>query len=142
MKEKIIVSRIGDGFISIFTDKNSYLLSDNKKDSFSNITMAFSKNFNIDDVECLEIKNEKFKGLINIDTYDESISRPVRFILGLPKRVSEEDMCRPYPTGNLNRLYKSFRKTCSQEYTNIGTWLLIIAPQVQALGTEFHNYII
>ena len=61
LKEKIIVSRIGDGFISIFTDKNSYLLSDNKKDSFSNITMAFSKNFNIDDVECLEIKNEKFR---------------------------------------------------------------------------------
>ena len=57
----------------------------------------------------------------NIDTYDESVSRLVRFILDLPERVLEEDMCRPYPTGSLNRLYKSFRKKCSQEYTNIET---------------------
>lgn len=57
----------------------------------------------------------------NIDTYDESVSRLVRFILDLPKRVSEEDMHYPYATGSLSRLYKSFRKTCSQEYTNIET---------------------
>ena len=59
----------------------------------------------------------------NIDTYDESVSRLARFILDLSKnrKVSEEDMCRPYATGSLNRLYKSFRKTCSQEYTNIET---------------------
>ena len=57
----------------------------------------------------------------NIDTYDESVSRLVRFILDLPTNVSEEDMCHPYTTGSLNRLYKSFRKTCSQEYTDIET---------------------
>lgn len=57
----------------------------------------------------------------NIDTYDESVSRLARFILDLPKTVSEEDMHRLYTTGSLSRLYKSFRKTCSQEYTNIET---------------------
>lgn len=59
----------------------------------------------------------------NIDTYDESVSRLVRFILDLPKnkKVSEEDMRRPYATGSLNRLYKSFRRICSREYTNIET---------------------
>lgn len=59
----------------------------------------------------------------NIDTYDESVSRLVRFILDLPKnkKVSEEDMCRPYTTGSLNGLYKSFRRICSQEYTDIET---------------------
>ena len=57
----------------------------------------------------------------NIDMYDESVSRPARFILDLPKDVSEKDMCRPYPTGSLNRLYKSFRRICSREYTDIET---------------------
>lgn len=58
----------------------------------------------------------------NIDTYDESVSRLVRFILDLPKnkKVSEEDMRHP-STGSLNRLYKSFRRICSREYTNIET---------------------
>lgn len=59
----------------------------------------------------------------NIDTYDESVSRLAQFILDLSKnrKVSEEDMCRPYATGSLNRLYKSFRRICSQEYTDIET---------------------
>ena len=43
----------------------------------------------------------------NIDTYDESVSRLARFILDLPKTVSEEDMHRLYTTGSLSRLYKS-----------------------------------
>ena len=57
----------------------------------------------------------------NIDTYDESVSRPARFILDLPKMVSEGDTYNLSATDRLNKLYKSFRKICSQEYTNIET---------------------
>lgn len=57
----------------------------------------------------------------NIDTYDESVSRLARFILDLSKMVSEGDTYNLSATDRLNKLYKSFRKICSQEYTNIET---------------------
>ena len=79
LKEKIIVSRIGDGFISIFTDKNSYLL-----------TMAFSKNFNIDNIEYLEIKNEKFNGLIACTDGIEISPNENNVILRFSKELLEE----------------------------------------------------
>lgn len=108
LKEKIIVSRIGDGFISIFTDKNSYLLNDNKNDSFSNITMAFSKNFNIDDVECLEIKNEKFRGLIACTDGIEISPNENNVILRFSKELLEE--CKNNTKNKLDKETKKWIK--------------------------------
>lgn len=57
----------------------------------------------------------------NIDTYDESVSRLVRFILDLPKMAREGDTYNLSDTDRLNKLYKLFQKICSQEYTDIET---------------------
>lgn len=108
LKEKIIVSRIGDGFISIFTDKNSYLLSDNKKDSFSNITMAFSKNFNINNVEYLEILNEDFKGLIACTDGIEIFPNNDETILKFSKELLGE--CKSKKKNRLDRETKKWIK--------------------------------
>jgi len=108
LKEKIIVSRVGDGFISIFTDKNSYLLRDNKKDSFSNITMAFSKNFNIDNIEYLEIKNEKFNGLIACTDGIEISPNENNVILRFSKELLEE--CKNNTKNKLDKETKKWIK--------------------------------
>lgn len=57
----------------------------------------------------------------NIDTYDESVSRLAQFILDLSKMVSEGGTYNLSATDRLNKLYKSFRRICSREYTNIET---------------------
>lgn len=57
----------------------------------------------------------------NIDTYDESVSRPARFILDLPKMVPEGDTYNLSATDRLNKLYKLFQKICSREYPGIET---------------------
>ena len=108
LKEKIIVSRVGDGFISIFTDKNSYLLRDNKKDSFSNITMAFSKNFNIDNIEYLEIRNEKFNGLITCTDGIEIEPNENNVILRFSKELLEE--CKNNTKNKLDKETKKWIK--------------------------------
>ena len=57
----------------------------------------------------------------NIDTYDESVSLPARFILDLPKMVPEGDTYNLSATDRLNKLYKLFQKICSREYPGIET---------------------
>jgi hypothetical protein len=57
----------------------------------------------------------------NIDAYDDSVSRPARFILDLPKMVSEGDTYNLSATDRLNKLYKLFQKICSREYPDVET---------------------
>ena len=108
LKEKIIISRVGDGFISIFTDKSSYLLTDNKNDSFSNITMSFSQNFSIDNVEYLEIENEKFKGLITCTDGIEISPNNNKTILKFSKELLEE--CKNKTKSKLDKETKKWIK--------------------------------
>lgn len=57
----------------------------------------------------------------DVDMYDESVSRPVQFILDLPKMVSQEDIHQLSSTGELKRLYGIFRRICSKKYPDIET---------------------
>ena len=57
----------------------------------------------------------------DIDPYDESVSRPVQFILDLPKMVTQKDMHQLPSTGELKRLYGIFRRICSKKYPDIET---------------------
>jgi len=66
MNGKLILGRLGDGLIAVNSkiDKNCFILSDNKQDSFSNMTNCLTSNFNINCWETILVNDENYNAVI------------------------------------------------------------------------------
>jgi len=61
---KILVARLGDGFVALITDSDNIALFDRKEEYFANETDCMLENFYSEQWECKIIENCGFKGAI------------------------------------------------------------------------------
>lgn len=59
---KILATRLGDGFVSVWADGETRVLFDRKEDHFANETDCLTEEFAIEKLECLEMPYTRFHG--------------------------------------------------------------------------------
>lgn len=108
-KKKSFVARIGDGIITIITNKNKYSLFDKKEDSFLNETKSFYENTKIEDFEILKIENEEILGALlstdGIDIYPNNKDTHIKFL---------EDFMEEYEGENLFKINDDIKRWISE----------------------------
>ncbi len=57
-------ARLGDGFLSVWVDDKVHILMDEKEDYFANETDCLMEAFNIDCIQTLELRFDKFVGAV------------------------------------------------------------------------------
>lgn len=62
--KKILAARLGDGFISFWTDNEIKVLFDRKEDYFANETDCLTEEISLEKIECIELSYSTFRGAI------------------------------------------------------------------------------
>lgn len=64
LPQKVLAARLGDGFISFWTDNEIKVLFDHKENYFANETDCLTEAISLEKIECMELSYSKFRGAI------------------------------------------------------------------------------
>lgn len=99
LPEKLLAARLGDGFISFWTDHEINVLFDHKENYFANETDCLTETISLEKIECMELSYSKFRGAIlcsdGVGIGDMTLSEIAHFteeFVGEYRKKSETDV--------------------------------------------------